>query len=100
MTDVGSVSGELTLLCPRTWITLDVSADERVTMSTRSGVDVYLEVHRAPHAASATLVAEDDDSGPGLDAQLSTDLSRGRYEVLVRPYSAVTGPFALAVARE
>jgi uncharacterized protein len=100
ITDVGSVRGELSLLCPRTWLTLDVTQAERATFSTRSGVDVYLEVHRAPHHGPATLVAEDDDSGPGLDARLTTELAPGRYDVLVRPYSAVTGPFALQIVRE
>jgi uncharacterized protein len=95
--DLGSVSSELTLLCPRVWVRLDVGHVENVTLSTRSGVDVYLEVHRAPHDGRASLLVEDDDSGPELDAQLTTKLTPGTYDVLVRPYSAVTGPFSLRV---
>lgn len=100
ITDVGRGVGELTLLCPRMWITLDVTEAERATLSTRSGADIYLELHRAPHEGRATLLAEDDDSGPDLDAQLTANLAAGRYDLLVRPYSAVTGPFSVTVVRD
>ena len=54
---------------------------------------MHVEVHREDDGA---LVAADDDSGPGLDAQLHTALAPGRYDVLVRPYSATSGPFVLS----
>lgn len=88
----GATQGELSLFCPRARYAIEVEAPTTLTLGTRSGLDVYLEVRR-----EGRILAEDDDSGPHLDARLVTTLAPGRYDVDVRPYSASTGPFVLTV---
>ncbi len=88
----GETHGGLSLFCPRARYALTLEAPTTVTLATRSGLDVYLEVHR-----EGRMIVEDDDSGPHLDARIVTTLAPGRYDVDVRPYSASTGPFVLEV---
>lgn len=86
------VTSQLTMICPRVHFDLDVTSRAGLVVETRSGTDVLVEIHREDGA----LVASDDDSGPGLDARIHTALPPGRYDVIVRPYSATSGPFVLA----
>ena len=64
-------------------------------LTTRSGLDVYLEVRR-----EGVMIVQDDDSGPGFDSRIAATLGPGRYDIDVRPYSAATGPFVLEIARD
>lgn len=94
--DVGSeTSGQLTLLCPRARFAIELDAPTPLVLTTRSGLDIYLEVRR-----EGRMIVEDDDSGPGFDARISATLGPGRYDVDVRPYSAATGPFVLEITRD
>jgi uncharacterized membrane protein YeiB len=89
-----ATASQITLLCPRARFSLDLDTAAPTLLTTRSGMDVYLEVRE--HGA---MVAEDDDSGVGLDSRIERTLGPGHYEVDVRPYSASTGPFVLVVKR-
>lgn len=89
------VASELTLLCPRARFSLALDAPTPLVLTTRSGLDVYLEVRR-----DGRMIVEDDDSGPGFDSRIEATLGPGRYEVDVRPYSAATGPFVLELQPE
>lgn len=87
-----AVTSQLTMLCPHAHFALALDARSGLELETRSGTDVLVEVRRE----DGELVASDDDSGPGLDAYVRTALPPGRYDVLVRPYSATSGPFVIS----
>ena len=90
--DVGTTLSSLSLLHTRDVYELTLAQPAHLTLTTRSGLDLYLELHEGTR-----LVAEDDDSGAGLDAQIEADLEAGVYEVIVRPFASTTGPYALDV---
>jgi len=73
---------------------LSLPAPATVTISVSAGFDNYLELYRATEASP---FLEDDDSGPDLNAMISTYLPAGTYRILVRPFGSGTGPFTLAV---
>lgn len=60
-----------------------------------SGIDLVAAIHDR----AGTLIAEDDDSGPGLNPRLHLSLdTAGSYFVVIRGYSAeVSGRFTLSV---
>jgi len=87
--------GQLTLLCPRARFAVELDAPTPLVLTTRSGLDVYLEVRR-----EGAMIVEDDDSGPGFDSRIAATLGPGRYDIDVRPYSAATGPFVLHLGRD
>ncbi len=90
---VGSETpAQLTLRCPRARFAVELDAPTPLVLTTRSGLDVYLEVRRG-----GVMIAEDDDSGPGFDSRIEATLGPGRYDIDVRPYSAATGPFVLEI---
>ena len=80
----------LSLLQMRDTHTFSLAAPATIVLATHSGLDLYLELYQA-----GALIAEDDDGGPGVDARIERQLPAGDYEVVVRPYSATTGPFVL-----
>lgn len=84
--------GQLTLLCPRSRYALELDVPTPLVLTTRSGLDVYLEVRRG-----GVMITQDDDSGPGFDSRITATLGPGRYDIDVRPYSAATGPFVLEI---
>jgi hypothetical protein len=43
-------------------------------------------------------VGEDDDSGEGVHARLTAAITPGHYELVVRPYSATTGPYVVEIS--
>jgi hypothetical protein len=90
------VSGELSLARPRQRFWLEASRSGEVTIETRSGLDLYLELDRV-EGTTRTRVSEDDDSGEGVDARLTSPFTPGRYELVVRPYAATTGPFVVEI---
>ena len=77
---------------PRDVYKLTLAHPAHVTLTTRSGLDLFLELHEG-----SRFIAEDDDSGPGLDAEIEADLEPGTYEIIVRPFASTTGPYALDV---
>jgi uncharacterized protein len=90
------LEGELSLARPRQRFAFEASQDREVTIETRSGLDLYLELDRLEGTAR-TRVSEDDDSGEGVDARLTAEITPGRYELVVRPYAATTGPFVVEI---
>lgn len=85
-------TSELTLMCPRRAFILSVETERDVTLETRSSFDTYLELY-----LDGERVAEDDDSGHGLNARLTEHLEPGVYRVVVRPFAQSLGPFSLSV---
>jgi len=90
------LSGELSLARPRAVHRLSLDRTRSVTLETRSGLDLYLELD-ALEPGGPRRIAEDDDGGDGLDARVSRELAPGEYSVTVRPYAATTGPYLLAI---
>jgi uncharacterized membrane protein YeiB len=91
----GAFAGELTALCRDQWIELDIPDERDVSISTMSGLDIYLELR--PRSRGREPLAVDDDSGPGFNARLSSRLPAGTYSVLVHPWRAGTGPYVVRV---
>jgi hypothetical protein len=91
------LSGELSLARPRQRFVLEASRSGEVTFETRSGLDLYLELDRVEGTAH-TRVGEDDDSGEGVHARLTAAITPGHYELVVRPYSATTGPYVVEIS--
>lgn len=90
---VGTTLSSLSLLHPRDVYKLTLAEPAHVTLTTRSGLDLFLELHEGTR-----FIAEDDDSGPGLDAEIEAALEPGTYEIIVRPFGSTTGPYAIDVA--
>jgi uncharacterized protein len=88
------VTEELTVLCPRRRFAIEVDERTAVSIGVRAAGDTYLELREGEFLAS-----EDDDSGPGTDPEMQIVLKPGRYELLVRPFSASNGPFVLSIDR-
>lgn len=89
---VGTTLSSLSLLRPRDFHKLTLDHTAHVTLTTRSGLDLYLELYEGDRRLD-----EDDDSGPGLDARIEADLAPGTYGITVRPFAATTGPYVLDV---
>lgn len=85
---------ELTLLCPHRELTLEVPARTSLVVETSSAIDPFLVLRQDDKP-----LAEDDDSGPHLDARIERTLERGRYTLLVRPFSSGVGPLAITARR-
>lgn len=88
------VVSELTLTCPRRGFSLDVEEPAELTFETESGRDFFLELW-----GETKRIGADDDSGLALNPRLTRHLRAGHYRVVIRPYDAGLGPFALTVSR-
>ena len=68
------------------------------TIETTGNTDTFLTLF-GPNSQTE-LIAQDDDSGPGLNSRIVADLAAGVYFVRVRHYSPTgTGPYSVAVRR-
>jgi hypothetical protein len=65
------------------------SRDGRYVIDTAGPTDVVMKLF-GPNSATA-LMAEDDDSGTGLNARIAADLIAGEYFVQVRHYNKQRG---------
>jgi hypothetical protein len=88
------VSGELTGFRTNQVYELALGQATAVTISVNGDFDNYLELYRENES---NPFIEDDDSGSGLNAQLSSVLQPGIYYILVRPFSSGTGHYTLSV---
>lgn len=71
---------------------------ETVRVETEGTTDVVVALFGPDD--STHFVAEDDDSGPGLNARIVTRLAPGRYAIRVRHYNKVrTGTYQIGVYR-
>ena len=77
----------------------DAADDGLYEVSTRGVTDVYLKLF-GPDSDTA-LVAEDDDSGYGLNARIRAELTPGRYVAQVRHFNPTggTGDYSIRVRR-
>ena len=69
-----------------------------VTIDLTSPVDTFLAL-RSGSGTGSGLIAEDDDGGPGANAQIMRTLAAGAYTVEATAYAPrQTGPFTLTLA--
>jgi Bacterial pre-peptidase C-terminal domain len=74
----------------------EVQAAGRYTLETQGQIDVVMSLYGPNNLA--TLIAEDDDSGPGSNARIERNLTAGTYYVRVRHYSPQdTGAYGISV---
>ena len=85
-------TAQLGAICREHWYLLTLDRRESVTIDIDSCADSYLEVL---DEEGEELVAEDDDSGPGYNPSLTTDLAAGTYRLRLRPYRSGTGPYSI-----
>lgn len=72
--------------------------DGAYQIDTRGKTDVYMKLF-GPNSATA-LIAEDDDSGYGLNPRIATPLLAGGYYVQIRHYErSGTGTYSIGVTR-
>lgn len=90
-------AGQLTLIHQRVSHSVVLAERRSVSFTTRSGLDLYLELDQLTGDGGVVRLAEDDDGGEGTEARILRELSPGRYRVTVRPYGAVTGPYRLEI---
>jgi len=79
--------------------TFAASKDGRYVIDTSGPTDIVMKLF-GPGSPTA-LIAEDDDSGPGLNARIAADLVAGEYFVQVRHYNkpSGTGEYSIKVRR-
>lgn len=81
------------------FFTFSLSSRTRVTIDLDGSVDSYLYLLDG-NGTNGRVLAQDDDSGPGYDARITTTLDPGRYTVEATTYSSgATGSFAVTVNR-
>jgi len=100
----GSLNGAVNTLGDRDWFAVDLVAGQRYSISLDGAAfggygalsDPYLRLRNA----SGTLVAQDDDSGPGLNSVLTfTATATGRYYLDVGAYNdRYSGGYRLAIS--
>ncbi|MGE0789294.1 MAG: DUF418 domain-containing protein [Sandaracinaceae bacterium] len=91
-----STHGEVTVGCQSNAYTFELDEPMLVILATHSDHDLMIELHDGlVMEGGETLIAEDDDSGVGLDARLARRLEPGMYRVVVHPFSATVGGFLL-----
>ena len=91
------VQGEINPAGEQDLYTLTVTTAGTYTIDTSGTTDTFLSLFGPD--SDTTLVAADDDSGPGLLSLLVENLEVGRYLVQVRHFSpGGSGPYGLSVA--
>jgi hypothetical protein len=90
------VQGEIGAADERDRYTFTVATAGKYAIETSGPTDTFISVFGPD--SETTLVAEDDDSGPGTLSLLMRDLTVGQYVVKVRHFSpARTGPYGILV---
>jgi hypothetical protein len=79
--------------------TFAASKDGRYVIDTSGRTDIVMKLFGP--GSQTSLIAEDDDSGWGLNARIAADLVAGEYFVQVRHYSkqSGTGKYSIKVRR-
>jgi tyrosinase len=76
--------------------TFNAATSGTYTIETAGNTDCFISLYGP--ANPNTLIAQDDDSGPGANSRIVADLASGEYFVQVRHYSpSGTGPYNIAV---
>jgi hypothetical protein len=90
------VNGEIGAAAERDRYTFNVTTAGKYTVETSGTTDTVIAIF-GPNS-EATLIAEDDDSGSGSLSLLVSDLTVGRYVVIVRHFNASRiGPYGISV---
>lgn len=96
--DIGDppIRGEIAVAGTPATFALKVPRPGRYAIATGGDLDTFLTLRDA----GSTQLAEDDDSGPGLNAKIEMDLAAGDYTVQVRNVlRAETGEFTISAAK-
>ena len=92
------VQGNIAVAGEMDMFTFVVASAGLHTIETAGNTDTFITLF-GPNSQS-TLIAEDDDSGPGTNSRIVTTLAAGNYFVRVRHYSATaTGAYSIGVRR-
>jgi len=95
--DGPEVQGEIGIPNESDLYRFSISQTGTYTIETSGRTDTFLSLF-GPNSET-TLIAQDDDSGPGLLSQIRQALEPGQYVVRVRHYSALsTGPYGIRLS--
>jgi len=90
------IQGEITPAAKSALYTFRVTTAGTYTIETSGTTDTFLSLFGPD--SETTLIAEDDDSGPGTLSLLVRNLEVGQYFVGIRHYSSTgTGPYGVSV---
>jgi tyrosinase len=90
------VDGAITSGNERDMYTFTVTSPGSYTIETAGSTDCFITLFGPGNPD--TLITQDDDSGPGTNSRILTNLSSGAYFVQVRHYSPNgTGPYSITV---
>jgi len=91
-----AIQGEISVADERDRYTFRVTAAGRYAIETSGTTDTFVSLF-GPNSETS-LIASDDDSGPGTLSLLTQNLAVGQYFVRVRHFSpARTGPYGISV---
>jgi hypothetical protein len=72
-----------------------VTEPGRYVVETGGGTDVVMKLFGPD--SQTNLIAEDDDSGPGVNSKIAAELSPGQYLVQIRHFNTARGTGAYSV---
>lgn len=91
-----AVQGTIAAANERDMYTFTVMNAGTHTIETAGSTDCFLTLFGPGN--QTTLIAQDDDSGPGTNSRIAVNLASGVYFVQVRHYSPTgTGPYSISV---
>lgn len=91
-----AINGAITAGNERDTYTFTIASPGSYTIETTGSTDCFVTLHGPDNAN--TLMAQDDDSGPGTNSRIVADLGAGIYFIQVRHYSPDgTGPYSITV---
>ncbi len=83
------------------WIRLTVPVSQSYKINLDSDSNGFLDCYLTIRDESGNTLAGDDDSGPGLNSQLTINLNSGKnYYAEAKGYSSTTGKYTLTIAGE
>ena len=90
------MNGAITSGNERDIYTFTVTSPGSYTIETAGSTDCFVTLYGP--GSPDTLIAQDDDSGPGTNSRILANLASGAYFVQVRHYSPDgTGPYSITV---
>ena len=91
-----AAAGVISVGNERDMFTFNAATSGTYTIETAGNTDCFISLYGP--ANPNTLIAQDDDSGPGANSRIVADLASGEYFVQVRHYGpSGTGPYNIAV---
>jgi hypothetical protein len=96
-----SISSSIDSSGDKDWIRLTVPTSQSYKINLDSDSNGFLDCYLTIRDESGNSLASDDDSGPGLNSQLTINLSSGKnYYAEAKGYSSTTGKYTLTIAGE